>query len=69
MWTNPTTKNTSENNSEKYSINNNGIFVNLSSLKKITITEICNFIIFCDNNKKIIDKEEQTRDIYRELIL
>ena len=58
-----------KNNNEKYTTNNNGIFINLSSLKKCSINEICNFIVFCENNNKIFDQEEQTRDIYREMIL
>ena len=58
-----------KNNNEKYSTNQNGIFINISTLKKITINEICNFIIFCENNNKIFDQEEQTRDIYRDIIL
>jgi len=58
-----------KNNSEKYSTNKNGIFINVSTLKKITITEISNFLIFCENNNKIFNQEEQTRDIYRDIIL
>ena len=58
-----------KNNSEKYSTNKNGIFINISTLKKITINEICDFISFCDNNNKIFNQEEQTRDIYRDILL
>ena len=58
-----------KNNNEKYSTNKNGIFINVSTLKKITINEICNFLIFCENNNKIFNQEEQTRDIYRDIIL
>ena len=58
-----------KNNNEKYSTNQNGIFINISTLKKITITELCSFISFCDNNNKIFVQEEQTRDIYRDIIL
>jgi len=58
-----------KNNNEKYTTNNNGIFINLSSLKKCTINEICNLIVFCENNHRIFDREEQTRDIYRDIIL
>lgn len=57
------------NNNEKYSTNKNGIFVNLSNLKKCSIIEICNFILFCDNNNKILEEEEQTRNIYRDIVL
>ena len=58
-----------KNNSEKYSTNKNGIFINLSTLKKCSIQEISNFISFCETNNKIIDQDEQTRDIYRDIIL
>ena len=57
------------NNNEKYSTNKNGIFVNLSNLKKCSIIEICNFILFCDNNNKILEEEEQSRNVYRDIIL
>ena len=57
------------NNNEKYSTNKNGIFVNLSNLKKCSIIEICNFILFCDNNNKILEQEEQTRNVYRDIVL
>jgi hypothetical protein len=58
-----------KNNKEKYSTNKNGIFINLSTLKSITITEICNFLNFCDKNNVIFDNEEKTRDIYREMLI
>jgi len=57
-----------KNNKEKYSTNNNGIFFNVSTLKKISIQEICNFILFCENNNKILEKEEEQREIYRDLV-
>jgi len=58
-----------KNNNEKYTTNQNGIFINLSSLKKISIIEICNFLCFSENNNKLFEQEEQTRDIYREMLL
>ena len=58
-----------KNNNEKYSTNKNGIFINISTLKKITISELCNFINFCENNDKFFNQEEQTRDIYRDIIM
>jgi hypothetical protein len=57
-----------KNNGEKYSTNNNGIFVNISMIKKATSLEICKFLYFCDNNNKIIDNEEKDREKYRGLI-
>lgn len=55
-------------NNEKYSTNKNGIFVNLSSLRKNTIQEINNFILFCDNNNRIFDEEEMERTKYKDII-
>jgi len=55
-------------NNEKYSTNNNGIFINISNLKPITISEITHFLIFSEQNNKLIDKEETERDIYREIV-
>jgi len=57
-----------KNNKEKYSTNNNGIFINISTLKKLSIQEISNFILFCENNNKILEREEEQRKIYRELV-
>jgi hypothetical protein len=57
-----------KNNKEKYSTNNNGIFINLSTLKKISIQEISNLLLFCENNNKILEKEEELREIYRDLV-
>ena len=55
-------------NKEKYSTNTNGIFFNVSTLKQISIIEICNFLLFCENNNKILEKEEKQREIYRDLV-
>ena len=55
-------------NNEKYSTNKNGIFINLSTLKKHTILEISNFLYFCDNNNRAIDEEEQERAKYKDMI-
>ena len=57
-----------KNNKEKYSTNNNGIFINISTLKKVSMQEISNFILFCENNNKILEREEEQRKIYRELV-
>ena len=57
-----------KNNNEKYSTNKNGIFINLSTLKKNTIHEISNFLYFCDNNNKAIIEEEIERAKYKEMI-
>jgi hypothetical protein len=56
-------------NNEKFSTNINGIFVNLTTLKRITIIELSNFLYFCENNDKIFDKEEEERARYKDMIL
>jgi hypothetical protein len=58
-----------KNNNEKYSTNKNGIFINLSTLKKNTIQEISNFLYFCDNNNKAIINEEIERAKYKEMFI
>ena len=58
-----------KNNNEKYSTNKNGIFINLSTLKKSTVQELSNFIYFCENNDKQIDKEEEERSHYKDMII
>lgn len=55
-------------NNEKYSTNKNGIFVNLTTLKRGTVIELSNFLYFCENNDKIFDKEEEERARYKEMI-
>jgi hypothetical protein len=57
-----------KNNNEKYSTNKNGIFFNLSTLRKNTIQEISNFLYFCDNNNREIEEEENERAKYKEII-
>ena len=56
-------------NNEKYSTNKNGIFVNLTTIKRATVIELSNFLYFCENNDKIFDKEEEERARYKEMIL
>lgn len=55
-------------NNEKYSTNKNGIFVNLTTLKRACVIELSNFLYFCENNDKIFDKEEEERAKYKEMI-
>jgi hypothetical protein len=56
-------------NNEKYSTNKNGIFINLTTIKRATVIELSNFLYFCENNDKIFDKEEEERAKYKEMIL
>ena len=55
-------------NGEKYTTNNNGIFVNICNLKLITISEITQFLIYSEKKNKEIDKEEEERDLYRVIV-
>ena len=55
-------------NNEKYSTNKNGIFINLTTLKRASVIELSNFLYFCENNDKIFDKEEEERARYKEMI-
>ena len=57
-----------KNNNEKHTINKNGIFINLNSLKPESIKEISKFIYFCEKNDKKIDEEERMRDIYKQYV-
>lgn len=55
-------------NNEKFTTNNNGIFINICNLKPVSINEITKFLIFSENNNKLIKKEEKKRNIYRECV-
>ena len=55
-------------NREKYTTNNNGIFINISNLKPNTIDEITKFLIFSLKNNKLLDKEEEERNVYSEIV-
>ena len=57
-----------KNNNEKYSTNKNGIYVNLSILKKNTIYDLSNFLYFCDCNNKRINNDELERELYKNII-
>jgi hypothetical protein len=55
-------------NNEKFTTNSNGIFINICNLKTVSINEITKFLIFSENNNKLIKKEEKERKIYRECV-
>lgn len=57
-----------KNNNEKHTINKNGIFINLSSLRSETLKQISYFLYFFDVNNKLIDEDEKNRDIYKQYI-
>ena len=51
-----------KNNNDKFSENDNGIFINLSKLKKSTFIEINKFVDFCMNNKRNLEIDNLNRD-------
>lgn len=57
-----------KNAGEKYTINKNGIFVNLNSLKEDTISNLSSFLIFCERNNRLINEDERNREIYKQLV-
>ena len=44
-----------KNKNIEYSINKNGIFINLKNFDKELITELQNYVIFCKNNKTFLE--------------
>ncbi len=53
---------------EKYSSNQNGVFINISNFKQKTINAIIEYIEYCNDNKTLLEKEEELRDDYKQLI-
>jgi hypothetical protein len=53
-------------NGEKYSKNNNGVFINISKFKPETLQEITQYINYCEANNAYIDMDEADRQIYRD---
>ena len=49
-------------NNEKYTVNTNGIFVNISILKKTTIHEISSYIEFCNKSDIYLDEIDKERN-------
>jgi len=49
-------------NNEKYTVNTNGIFVNISILKKTTINEISSYIEFCNKSDIYLNEIEKERN-------
>jgi len=55
-------------NKIKYTQNDNGIFINLSMLDNNMVGEIQNFVNFCIDNKKTLDKKEEIINIEKNKI-
>jgi len=55
---------------DKISENNNGVFINLKYLRDETIEKILDFVKYCENNKKVIKKEEikQNQELYNSVL-
>lgn len=56
------------NNDEIYSKNGNGIFFNLSKVKKETRNQIIDFLIYCKNYEFKLQKEENSRAEYKKFL-
>jgi len=50
------------NHNEKYTVNTNGVFVNISILKKTTINEISSYIEFCNKSDIYLNEIEKERN-------
>lgn len=49
---------------EKYTENKNGIFINMSKLKTVTLHKLKNFVTFCQENKQsFLDNKEKLEEI------
>ena len=53
----------------KYTTNNNGIFVNMRKLHKLTLDKIDNFINFCNNNNSFLNNDNKIRNSYNQFIV
>ena len=51
-----------KNKNIEYSINKNGIFINLKKFDKELITELQNYVIFCKNNKIFLENNINKND-------
>ena len=55
-----------KNNGNKFTNNNNGIFINMNKLEGITIDKLEEFIKFCkDNNIKLEDHEKMIENLHK----
>lgn len=46
-------------NTDKYTINDNGIFINLSILDDNVIDNLCDYIEFCEENRKDLERQDK----------
>ena len=53
----------------KFTINDNGVFINLTLLDDITIKKLTDFVIFCkDNGNRLTNDEEKIKNEINELM-
>merc|ERR1712072_1269384 len=57
-----------KNETDKFTENNNGIFINLSNLSDKIILKIVDFVNYCIKNKKMLDNEKKERDSIIEIV-
>lgn len=53
---------------EKFTQNNNGVFITLNKLSQTTMTEIINFIDFCIDNHQRLEKDNNQRNAVMEIM-
>ena len=53
---------------EKYTVNNNGIFINLSNVSNEAKRDLINFISFCKSNNKELCENEEYRNQFKNKI-
>jgi hypothetical protein len=57
-----------KNDTDKYTENRNGIFINMSKLKNSTLINIRNFVHFCYENRKSFENNKDKMDIIKNLV-
>ena len=55
-------------NNDKYSENDNGVFINLSKLKKQTLIDLHTFVEFCVSNTRNLELDDKNRDNMRKFL-
>ena len=57
------------NDTDKYTENNNGIFINLNKLKDKKLEQIFHFLEYCQSNNKKFEEDKKERKNYTDMIL
>ena len=53
---------------DKFTENNNGIFINLSKISDNLLSKILDFVNYCIKNKQMLDNEKKQRDTIIEIV-